>query len=296
MANFLSLKNFEKNELLKILSEAKQMEQNLYNSNTLFSSKILTAAFFEPSTRTKLSFFAAAQRLGMKTLDYLPEFSSLKKGESIEDTIKILEGYSDILVIRHYEEDIFSKLDTSIPLINAGNGTDEHPTQAVLDLYTIQKAFSKIDGLNFLIVGDLKNGRTVHSLLFALNNFDVSIKLFCPQELKLGKNFFSALDQDFLKRISYVSKLELTDIDVLYMTRIQYERFKGKKPKGLEKLYRLNPSILSKAKDNLIILHPLPRLEEIPKEVDSTKHAYYFKQAKNAVPIRMAIISYCLKK
>ncbi|MEM3362394.1 MAG: aspartate carbamoyltransferase [Candidatus Anstonellaceae archaeon] len=296
MVNFLSLQRFERKEIDYLLQQAAFMENNLYNLKERYNSKILAAAFFEPSTRTKLSFFAAAQRLGFSTLDYLPEFSSQKKGESIEDTIKILSGYCDVLVVRHPKNNFFSDISCDCTLINAGDGTNEHPTQAIIDLYTIKKAFSKIDGLNFLIVGDLKNGRTVHSLLFALANYDVYVNLFCPKGLSPDKSFLDKLSNDFLKRISFTSKMDLSNIDVLYVTRVQYERFKGKKPKNIENSYVLTPELLSKAKKELKILHPLPRLKELPQKIDSTPYAHYFQQARNGVPVRMAILDYCLKK
>lgn len=292
MVNLISLKNFSKNEIEKILEKASFLEKNINSLENKYGSKILTLAFFEPSTRTKLSFTASAYKLGIKVLDYNQSFSSQKKGESTLDTLKILAGYSDILVIRSSDEKIFENFSTTIPLINAGNGTNEHPTQALIDLYTIKKHFGKIDGLNILMVGDLKHGRTIHSLLFGLSNFNVSINLFCPNQLSLDKNLFIEVN----KRISlnYLPSFNLENIDVLYMTRIQYERFKAKKPKGLEKVYSLNPNLLKSAKKNLIILHPLPRLSEIPPEIDSTSYAKYFEQAKNGIPIRMAILDYCL--
>ncbi|MCM8830608.1 MAG: aspartate carbamoyltransferase [Candidatus Omnitrophica bacterium] len=292
MANLLSLKNFSKEKIEKILNDAYFLERNQTALQNKYKSKILTLAFFEPSTRTKLSFSAAAYKIGLDVLDYSSHFSSEKKGESISDTIKILEGYSDCIVIRHWDEKIFQTIQFSCPIINAGNGIDEHPTQALIDLYTIKKEFGKIDGLNFLIVGDLKNGRTVHSLLLALRNYNVSVNLFCPNQLSLDKEFLSQLEGKL--RISYSKNFELENIDVLYMTRIQYERFKSKKPKDLEKSYSLNLKLLKKAKDSLIILHPLPRLAELPTEIDKTKHAKYFLQAKNAIFVRMAILDYCL--
>ncbi|MFN3910269.1 MAG: aspartate carbamoyltransferase [Candidatus Anstonellaceae archaeon] len=292
MANFLSLKNFSKSKIEQILETAFSIEKNPKMLENKYISKILTLAFFEPSTRTKLSFTASAYKLGLKVLDYSPNFSSQKKGESISDTLKILMGYSDIMVIRHPDENIFQNVSFSCPIINAGNGIDEHPTQALIDLYTIKKEFGKIDGLNILMVGDLKNGRTIHSLLLALSNFDVSISLFCPKQLSLDKQFFSKIKEKI--NITYSSSINLKNIDVLYMTRIQYERFKNKKPKGLEKSYSLNLNLLKHAKKNMIILHPLPRLSELPIQIDNTTHAKYFEQAKNGIPLRAAVLDYCL--
>jgi aspartate carbamoyltransferase catalytic subunit len=293
MANLISLKNFSKSKILQLIDMAFFMQNNISNLKDLHKNKILTTAFFEPSTRTKLSFMAAAYKLGLDVLDFNKDLSSQKKGESLSDTIKILSGYSDLLVIRSNQENFFKGISSSCPIINAGDGKNEHPTQALIDLFTIKKEFGTIDGLNILIVGDLKNGRTVHSLLYGLSNFDVNVFLYCPSQLKLEKNFFNEINQKL--KISYLPSFDLTNIDVLYLTRVQYERFKSKKPKRIENSYSLNQKILQKAKSTLKILHPLPRLAELPEFVDQTNFACYFKQAKNGLYMRMALIDYCLK-
>jgi len=293
MANLLTIKDLTKEKLLYIIDNAFYMEKNFQKMYDKYKSKIMCIAFFEPSTRTKISFTAAAYRLGLRVVDFNKDTSSQKKGETIQDTMRILGNYFDLVVLRHPENKIYEKFSISCPLINGGDGTGEHPTQAITDLFTIKKEFGQIDGLNILIVGDLKNGRTVHSLLSALSYFDVNIGLYCPKELRLDNEFLDGLKNK--NKIKYYEKFDISEIDVLYMTRVQYERLGSKiKQKNIEKDYALNKELLKKAKPSLKILHPLPRLKELPLEIDSSKYAHYFQQAKNGIFSRMAIIDYCL--
>ena len=293
MANLLTIKDLTKEKLLSIIDNAFYMEKNFEKVYDKYKSKIMCIVFFEPSTRTKISFSAAANRLGLRVVDFNKNTSSQKKGETIQDTMKILGNYFDLVVLRHPENKIYEKFSIPCPLINAGDGTGEHPTQAITDIFTIKKEFRQIDGLKILIVGDLKHGRTVHSLLRALSYFDVDIGLYCPKELKLDREFVEGLPNK--NKIRYYEEFDITDVDVLYMTRVQYERFKTKvKERSIEKTYMLCKEILKKAKPTLKILHPLPRLKELPLEIDNTKYAHYFQQAKNGIYARMAIIDYCL--
>ena len=296
LKNIISIKDFKREDVDYILDEAEKLEDIAKSREVSqeLKGKILGLMFFEPSTRTKLSFETAIKRLGGDCIGFEnTKTSSLSKGESIADTAKMFEGYSDALVIRHELEGVSKFISdiVDIPVINAGDGAGQHPTQTLLDLYTIRKEIGKIDDLKIALIGDLKFGRTVHSLSNALGLYNnIRIYLVSPDELKMPQEILHDLSKT---NISYedVSTIDeiIDDVDVLYVTRIQKERFADAddylKIKGA---YIVNKKMLE-GKD-LIVMHPLPRIDEINGDVDDTKYNKYFTQAANAVPVRMAIL------
>ncbi|MHB8585919.1 MAG: aspartate carbamoyltransferase [Thermoplasmatota archaeon] len=261
--------------------------------------KILSTTFFEPSTRTRLSFEAAMARLGGRTISASePGALSVSKGETLSDTIRMVSSYSDVIVLRHSWEGsarLAARL-SRVPVINAGDGAGQHPTQTLVDLYTIRRNLGRIEGNRVAIVGDLKYGRTVHSLADALARFHSEIVLVAPESLQLPADTRSRLEAAGGK-ISTANALEevIGDVDVLYMTRIQKERFADleeyRKVKGT---YALDAATLSRAKKSTIVLHPLPRVDEVATDVDSMPQAKYFEQAAAGVPVRMAVLGWCL--
>lgn len=297
--DIISIKDFSREEvdyLIKTADRIASMDKRRY---TVLSSQILGTVFFEPSTRTRLSFEAAMRRLGGDVIGFgEPGMSSVKKGETLADTIRVVENYVDAIVLRHpLEGSARMAADfASIPIINAGSGAEEHPTQAFLDLFTIFKEKGKISGLTVGLLGDLRYGRTVHSLTYALSLYDdVTLYLISPEELKIRKEVFNTIKNKM--KVQEFVKLEdvLPKLDVLYATRIQKERFPDiseyEKIKGI---YNINLETLKNAKEDLILMHPLPRVDEISPEVDQTRHAVYFKQAKYGLIMRMAILGLVL--
>lgn len=297
--SLISIQDFTKDEILHILDVASEFEKN--KSQTFLNDKVIACIFFEPSTRTRLSFETASNRLGARVIGFSDAANtSVKKGESLRDTIKMVSNYVDLIVMRHPLEGSarYASEVSSVPIINAGDGANQHPSQTLLDLYSIKQTQGHLDNININMVGDLKYGRTVHSLLQAMSHFNPSFTFTSPKELMMPQEYKDFLNE---KGIPYKETTELmdhiNDTDILYMTRIQQERFTD--PMEYEKVknvYNLSASMLNNVKDNMKILHPLPRLSEIFQDVDDTKHAYYFKQAENGMYIRMAIISYLLGK
>jgi aspartate carbamoyltransferase catalytic subunit len=271
------------------------------NKPKLLEGKILATLFFEPSTRTRLSFESAMCRLGGKVIGFSDEkVSSVKKGETIWDTAKMAERYSDVIVIRTPIEGS-AKLAaeaTSVPIINGGDGANQHPTQTLLDLYTIQKAKKNIDGLKVGFLGDLKYGRTVHSLAIALSHWKVDLYFIAPDALQMPEHYLKDLEEIGIKCYQTDDVFEVSkNLDILYVTRIQQERFPD--PLEYEKYknaYRLDRSLLSQIKDDMKIMHPLPRVGEINPELDETNHAIYFEQAGNGVTVRKAVLALVLGK
>jgi aspartate carbamoyltransferase catalytic subunit len=264
----------------------------------MLNGKIMATLFFEPSTRTRLSFQTAMYKLGGNVIGFdEPEISSIYKGETLADTMRVVEKYSDVIVIRHPLEGAarYAAEYASVPVINGGSGAEEHPTQAFLDLYTIIKAKGKIEGLNITLMGDLRYGRTVHSLAYALSLYDVKLNLVSPSLLRMRpevlENIKSRIDVYEYEEVEEV----LPETDVLYVTRIQKERFPDlaeyEKVRGA---YAVDLNLLRAAKEDLIILHPLPRVDEITVEVDSTPFAKYFEQVRNGVIVRMALLALVL--
>ncbi|MHA1116265.1 MAG: aspartate carbamoyltransferase [Candidatus Heimdallarchaeaceae archaeon] len=288
--------NLSREYLESIFSLASKIEQNPENYLNKCNGKILAILFFEPSTRTMLSFESAMLRLGGSILGFASgKTSSSAKGETIADTLRMINGYADIAVIRHYLEGVgeIAKKYSSIPVISGGTGTQAHPTQAMLDLYTIKKAFGKIDGLKIALMGDLKYGRTIPSLLYGLAKYDdVTLYLISPKELKIRSHVRQRLNGFNLKfyEIDDISQI-IDELDVLYVTRIQKERFPDQLDyERLKSSYKISTETLNNVKDSFILLHPLPRVDEITPEVDSLPCAKYFEQAKNGVFVRMALI------
>lgn len=263
-------------------------------------NKIIASCFFEPSTRTRLSFESAALKLGGKVIGFSnTEGLSIQKGETLSDTVRMLDAYADLIVIRHPSEGS-ARLTAEIancPVINAGDGANQHPTQAMLDIFTIHECQKSLQGLSIALVGDLKHGRTIHSLVDVCSLFDMRLYLVAPEALSLPDHICDSLKQRGL-RFSFHQSLDeiIPKIDVLYMTRIQKERFAGKNIVISGSPYTLTTATLRKARENLKILHPLPRVDEIPTEIDTTPYACYFQQAANGVPVRQAILSLLLNE
>jgi aspartate carbamoyltransferase catalytic subunit len=296
--DIVSIRSFTREEIDYILEVSKTMEPLAEKGSDMLRGKVLAELFFEPSTRTMLSFQTAMYKLGGNVIGFAePGVSSVWKGESLADTVRVVESYSDVIVLRHPLEGAarFAAEYARVPVINAGSGAEEHPTQALLDLYTIMKAKGKIDGLNIILMGDLRYGRTVHSLAYALSLYDVKLRLISPDLLKMR----SEVIEDIKDRIEVSEHMDfmevLPDADVLYVTRIQKERFPDlgeyEKVRGS---YAIDLNVLKEAKEDLIVLHPLPRVDEISVEVDSTPFAKYFEQARNGVIVRMALLALVL--
>ncbi|MFQ6094801.1 MAG: aspartate carbamoyltransferase [Candidatus Bathyarchaeia archaeon] len=296
--DIISIKDFTREEIDYILEVAEATEPLAKSGSDMLRGRILASLFFEPSTRTRLSFEAAMYKLGGRTIGFAePEAASIKKGETLADTIRVVENYADIIVLRHPLEGAarFAAEYSGIPVINAGSGAEEHPTQALLDLYTIKKEKGKIDGLNVAFLGDLRYGRTVHSLAYGLSNYDVRLHLISPSLLRMRREILDEIKG----RIEIVDDADLDEaipkIDVLYVTRIQKERFPDlaeyEKVRGS---YTITLETLKRAREDLILLHPLPRVNEIAPEVDSTPHAKYFGQVWNGVVVRMALLALVL--
>ena len=296
----ISICDLSKDDLEKIYSKTNEiMEMKAEQRQEMARGKTLGYLFFEPSTRTTLSFQSAMALIGGTSFGIADATSSsIKKGESLADTVKIMSGYADVIVLRHSLDGAsnFAAEISTKPVINAGSGTTEHPTQAILDLYTIKKELGKIDGKNIGIVGDLKYGRTVYSLLYGLSNYDVNVHLISPESLKIRTDFTYNLKGN----LSYTESEDLDeyieDLDVLYVTRIQKERFPDEeeylKVKGS---YIIDQDVVNKMKKDAILLHPLPRLDEISTDVDFTKQARYFQQAEYGKFTRAAILSLLLQ-
>ncbi|WP_456372506.1 aspartate carbamoyltransferase [Methanocaldococcus sp.] len=296
MRHLISMRDIGKKEILEILDEAEKMEELLKKKTPLklLEGKILATVFYEPSTRTRLSFETSMKRLGGEVITMTDlKSSSVAKGESLIDTIRVISGYADIIVLRHPNEGAarLASEYSEVPIINAGDGSNQHPTQTLLDLYTIRREIGKIDGIKIAFVGDLKYGRTVHSLVYALSLFkNVEMYFISPKELKMPKDIIEDLK---FKNIKFYELENIEnigdDIDVLYVTRIQKERFPD--PNEYEKVkgsYRITKEFVEGKK--FIIMHPLPRVDEIDYEVDNLSQAKYFKQSFYGIPVRMAIL------
>jgi len=294
--DIISIRRFNKEDLLYILDLATQMEQK--ECTDLLKGKVLASLFFEPSTRTRLSFESAMKRLGGTVIGFAESgITSTVKGESLSDAVKIIEGYCDIIVLRHYMEGSAQLAAdvVSVPVINAGDGANQHPTQTFLDLYTIRKTKGTLEGLTIGFLGDLKYGRTVHSLAYALSYFSAEMYFISPPSLRMPSDCTEELKDRKVKCHETDSLIGISKkLDVIYCTRIQKERFAD--PVEFEKvrgIYRLNKTTLEEAgiKDNLKVLHPLPRVDEMDESLDNTDYAVYFQQARNGIPIRKAILA-----
>ena len=296
--DLISITDYSKEEYLKIMELAAEFEKN--PNQDLLKGKVVASLFFEPSTRTRLSFETAINRLGGRIIGFAdPDSSSATKGETLHDTIRMVSNYADLIVMRHPLEGAarYAAEVSPVPVINAGDGANQHPTQTLLDMYSILKTQGTLDDMNIFMVGDLKYGRTVHSLLMAMSEFENPIFNFiAPKELEMPRVYKMFLRE---KGIKFFEHKEFTDIiseaDIIYMTRVQKERFSD--PIEYEKVknvYILRNSMLNKTKPNVKILHPLPRVNEIHPDVDSNEKAYYFAQARNGVFAREAIIAHTM--
>lgn len=300
--NIISIKDFDREDIEYILDEAVKLE-DIAKSKEIseeLKGKILGCMFFEPSTRTRLSFETSMKRLGGECIGFSSSgSSSVSKGETIADTAKMFEAYSDVLVIRHELEGVSKFISdiVDVPVINAGDGAGQHPTQTLLDLYTIRKEYGHIDNLKIALIGDLKYGRTVHSLANALTLFDnIELYFVSPEDLKMPDEILHDLDKTNITYKELDNVKDVIDIvDVLYVTRIQKERFADiEEYLKIKGAYVINKNLID-GKD-LIVMHPLPRVDEISEDVDNTKYNKYFLQAFNAVPVRMAILKTLLRK
>jgi len=296
--DIISIKDFSKKEINYILTYGKKMLPYAKGEKykDILRGRVLSTLFFEPSTRTRLSFESAMNRLGGRVIGFAdPGATSQKKGESLADTIRMADSYSDVIAIRHPQEGAarLAAEFADVPVLNAGDGAGRHPTQCFLDLFTILTEKKKIEKNKVVLLGDLKYGRTVHSLAYALSLYGVDLTFVSPGTLKMPKEVISECKELGLEP-TQTSSLEkaIKDADVLYVTRIQKERFPdAEEYNRVVGAYKIDNDLLTNARDDLIIMHPLPRVAEIDPEVDKTPHALYFKQAFNGVPIRMALLS-----
>ncbi len=295
--SLISITDYSKEEYLRILSLAEEFEKE--PNQRIAEGKVVASLFFEPSTRTRLSFETAINRLGAKVVGFADtNTSSGTKGESMVDTIKTVSCYADLIVMRHSLEGaarLASEV-ASVPVINGGDGANQHPTQCLLDLYSIKKTQGTLDNLDIALVGDLKYGRTIHSLAIAMSNFNTTFHLVSPESLKLPSSVKMYIKERNLKYYQYTEIQDAVDkVDILYMSRVQRERFLD--IQDYEKVKNsciLDKSLLANVKSSMKVLHPLPRVNEININVDSTPYAYYFQQAKNGVFVRQALIALIL--
>jgi aspartate carbamoyltransferase catalytic subunit len=297
----VAIHDFSKAEIEYILNFAQNflpIAEGKTQSSPL-RDKVLSTLFFEPSTRTRLSFESAMKRLGGHVIGITErEGSSLVKGESLADTIRMVESYSDAIVLRHPQEGAARMASefSNVPIINAGDGAGQHPTQTLLDLFTIKTELGEIKGKNIALVGDLKYGRTAHSLSYAIALFGGNLSFVAPELLQMPMEVIDRVSELGIKPVSSNSLLDvISDADVLYVTRIQKERIPDETEyKKVVGSYVIRNEILNKAKDSLIVMHPLPRVTEIDPEIDQTKHAKYFQQAFYGIPVRMALLTLLL--
>lgn len=292
--SLVSISDLSKDEILSLLERAGEFEKQ--PNQRLLEGKVVATLFFEPSTRTRLSFETAVNRLGGRVIGFSDaKTSSQSKGETLKDTIMMVSNYADLIVMRHYLEGAarYASEISPVPIINAGDGANQHPSQTMLDLYSIYKTQGRLNDLTITMVGDLKYGRTVHSLLEAMQYFNPTFNFVACDELKMPKQYKDFCDK---KGIKYTETTEFNEdiinqTDILYMTRVQRERFSDlMEYERVKSLYTLRASMLEGSKDNLRVLHPLPRITEITQDVDDSPKAYYFQQAKNGLFARQAII------
>jgi aspartate carbamoyltransferase catalytic subunit len=297
LRHVIESQQFSRSILEELFARTEEIKREPHKFMGRLNGQVMAALFYEPSTRTRLSFEAAMLRLGGQTMgtDNAREFSSAAKGETLEDTIRIVGGYADVIVIRHNEEGAARRAAavSSVPIINAGDGPGQHPTQALLDLYTIKDELNRVDGIKVAMVGDLANGRTVRSLTYLLSKFkDISVWFVAPPAVAMRDDLKAHLDEHHVPWIE-TEDLEsvLPEVDVVYMTRIQKERFAD--PGAYESvrgIYRLDKRSLAVMRKYSIVMHPLPRVDEIAPEVDDDPRAAYFRQARNGMPVRMALL------
>ena len=296
--NFVNIQNLSKDDILYLIEMAQEFEK--HPNRELLKGKVIATLFYEPSTRTRLSFETAANRLGARVIGFTDaKVSSVSKGETLKDTILMVSNYADAIVMRHYIEGAaqYASEVAPVSIINAGDGAHQHPSQCLLDLYTIAQTQGTLNNLNIYLVGDLKYGRTVHSLIMAMRHFNPTFHFIAPKELAMPQEYKLYCQQHNIKYEEHTSFTEETiaDADILYMTRVQKERFSDlMEYERVKNSYILKNDMLSNVKDNMKILHPLPRVNEISYDVDTNPHAYYIQQAKNGLYAREAIYCHCL--
>ena len=296
--NFVAIEVLSKDTILYLLEMAQEFEK--HPNRELLKGKVVATLFFEPSTRTQLSFQTAANRLGARVIGFSDaKTSSTTKGETLKDTILMVSNYADIIVMRHYIEGAaqYASEVAPVPIVNAGDGAHFHPSQCLLDLYSIYKTQGTLENLNIYLVGDLKYGRTVHSLLTAMRHFNPTFHFIAPKELAMPQEYKLYCQEHGIRFEEHTEFNEdvIADADILYMTRVQKERFSDlMEYERVKNVYILKSSMLGKARDNMKILHPLPRVNEIAYDVDDDPHAYYIQQAKNGLFARQAIFCHCL--
>ena len=292
--SLISLEELSKSEILELLRHPSEFEKE--PNRKILDGKVVATLFFEPSTRTRLSFETAVNRLGGRIIGFSDAATtSSTKGESLKDTIMMVSNYADLIIMRHYLEGAarYASEISPVPIINAGDGANQHPSQTMLDLYSIQKTQGRLDNLNIYLVGDLKFGRTVHSMLIAMRYFNPTFHFIAPNELRMPniyKEFCKEHNMKFYEH-SELSKEAIADADILYMTRVQKERFTDlMEYERVKDTFILKNDMLTDTKPNLRILHPLPRVNEIEQDIDTNPKAYYFQQAKNGLYVREALI------
>jgi len=296
--NFVTIEDLSKDTILYLLEMAQEFEK--HPNRELLKGKVVATLFFEPSTRTQLSFQTAANRLGARVIGFSDaKTSSTTKGETLKDTILMVSNYADIIVMRHYIEGAaqYASEVAPVPIVNAGDGAHFHPSQCLLDLYSIYKTQGTLENLNIYLVGDLKYGRTVHSLLTAMRHFNPTFHFIAPKELAMPQEYKLYCQEHDIRFEEHTEFNEdvIADADILYMTRVQKERFSDlMEYERVKNVYILKSAMLGKARDNMKILHPLPRVNEIAYDVDDNPHAYYIQQAKNGLFARQAIFCHCL--
>lgn len=295
--SLVSIHDFTKDEILRIMELAADFEAD--PKQRLLYGKVVASLFFEPSTRTRLSFESAINRLGGRVIGFSDaNATSVSKGETLNDTIRVISNYCDMIVMRHPVEGAarYASEVATVPVVNAGDGANQHPSQTLLDLYSIKKTQGRLDNINIMMVGDLKYGRTVHSLLQALSHFKAQFTFVSPAELRMPTEYKMHLYDRGIPYYETTDIMErINDADIIYMTRVQRERFSDTMEyERVKNSYILKNSMLENTKDTMRILHPLPRVNEIHPSVDNNPKAYYFEQTENGVYTRMAIMSYLL--
>lgn len=292
--NFVTIADLSKEKILYMIKLAQEFEK--HPNREILKGKVVATLFFEPSTRTRLSFETAANRLGACVIGFSDaKVTSATKGETLKDTILMVSNYADVIVMRHYIEGAaqYASEIAPIPIINAGDGAHQHPSQCMLDLYSIYKTQGTLENLNICLVGDLKYGRTVHSLIMAMRHFNPTFHFIAPKELAMPNEYKIYCKEHNIKYVEHTAFNEkiINEADILYMTRVQKERFSDlMEYEKVKNVYILKNDILANARENMKILHPLPRVNEIEYEVDSNPHAYYIQQAQNGLYAREAII------
>ncbi len=297
MRHVIESQQFSRTLLEELFARADEIKREPHRFMGRLAGQVMAALFYEPSTRTRLSFEASMLRLGGQTMgtDNAREFSSAAKGETLEDTIRIVSGYADVIVLRHSEEGAAKRAAavSDVPIINAGDGPGQHPTQALLDLFTIRAELAKIDGVRVAMVGDLANGRTVRSLAYLLSKFkDIKLWFVAPPQVSMRDDLKAHLDEH---HVSYAETQDLDavlpEVDVVYMTRIQKERFTDPAVyEAIKGIYRIDKNAMARIRKYGVLMHPLPRVDEISPEVDDDPRSAYFRQARNGLHIRMALL------